>query len=87
MIKKIIIVLLFIFTVIFTIQNVQTIEVNFLFYSVTLPRAFVLLITLLVGIAIGMLLKLDSSKPKEEKKEAADKDVDEEEDPKEEEIN
>ncbi len=72
MVKKIIIVLLFVFTVIFTIQNVQVIEVHFLFYSVKLPSAYVLLIALLTGIAVGILLKLDSPKPKEEKIDSAE---------------
>ncbi|MGD8780154.1 MAG: LapA family protein [Ignavibacteria bacterium] len=72
MLKKILVVVLIIFTMIFTIQNVDAIEVNFLSYSVKMPRAFILLITLLIGVAVGLLLKLDTSKSPKIEKETED---------------
>ena len=71
--KRIIILVLIIFIVIFTIQNAQTVSVSFLFYSVTLPLAFILLITVVAGVIIGMLFKFDQNKlSKGDKKESID---------------
>ncbi|MFH7319735.1 lipopolysaccharide assembly protein LapA domain-containing protein [Desulfurivibrio sp. D14AmB] len=40
------------------IQNVEPTEVRFLFITVIMPRAALLAITLLAGIAIGILISL-----------------------------
>lgn len=39
-------------------QNVEPVTVQLLFVSVTMPRAALLAITLLVGVAIGILISL-----------------------------
>ena len=43
-------------------QNREPIETRFLFATVTMPRAALLAVTLLAGIAVGMLLSLGLSK-------------------------
>lgn len=43
-------------------QNREPIETKFLFATVTMPRAALLAVTLLTGIAVGMLLSLGLSK-------------------------
>lgn len=43
-------------------QNREPIETKFLFATVTMPRAALLAVTLLAGIAVGMLLSLGLSK-------------------------
>jgi len=42
-------------------QNVEPVDVRLLFITVTMPRAALLAITLLVGIAIGILISLGLS--------------------------
>ena len=42
-------------------QNTQPVETKFLFASVTIPSAALLAITLLIGIAIGILIALGLS--------------------------
>jgi uncharacterized integral membrane protein len=51
-------------------QNAQPVEVKFLFLAVTMPRAAFLAITLLVGVAVGILIALSlfGKKPKKEKR-------------------
>ncbi len=79
MVKNILVVILIIFTMIFSIQNVQTIEVKFLYYSITLPRAIILLATLLLGVVIGYLIGLNPFKSKEEVKDKKESDSEKEE--------
>lgn len=42
--------------VLFALQNVADVEVQFLLWSVTLPRAILILVVLAVGIVIGIIL-------------------------------
>jgi putative membrane protein len=42
-------------------QNIQPVETKFLFVTVTMPRAALLSITMLIGIAIGILVALGLS--------------------------
>lgn len=42
--------------IVFALQNVADVEVQFLLWSITLPRAVLLLVVLAVGIAIGAIL-------------------------------
>jgi uncharacterized integral membrane protein len=42
--------------IVFALQNVADVEVQFLLWSVTLPRAILLLVVLAVGIVIGAIL-------------------------------
>jgi uncharacterized integral membrane protein len=44
--------------VIFTIQNVTTVEVTFLFWSLTLPRAILLFLVFASGAVCGWLFSL-----------------------------
>lgn len=37
-------------------QNMQDVDIRFLFFSLTMPNAVLLTLTLLVGLAIGVLL-------------------------------
>ena len=43
--------------VLFTLQNVVTVEVTFLFWTVKLPRAILLFVVLAIGILLGWILK------------------------------
>lgn len=43
-------------------QNTEQVETKFLFATITMPRAALLAITLLIGIAAGMLLSLGLAK-------------------------
>ena len=43
--------------VVFTVQNVATTEVNFFFWSVSLPRAIVLFLVFAAGAAFGWLFR------------------------------
>ena len=42
--------------VIFTIQNAEALEVNFLFWTLTMRRALLLFIVLVVGVLLGWAL-------------------------------
>lgn len=42
--------------VLFTLQNIATVEVKFLIWSLMLPRAIVLFLTFAAGAAIGWIL-------------------------------
>ena len=42
--------------VIFALQNIAIVELNFLFWSVDLPRSMLLFVVLLVGFSIGWTL-------------------------------
>ncbi len=44
--------------VMFAMQNLATVEITFFTWSATLPRAFIYLIILGVGVLIGRLFKL-----------------------------
>ncbi len=41
---------------IFIIQNASSVTVTFLFFQVTMPRALLLFITLIVGLVVGIFL-------------------------------
>jgi uncharacterized integral membrane protein len=49
------------------LQNTQPVETKFLFMAVTMPIAALLAITLLIGIAVGMLVALGLSGKKTRK--------------------
>jgi len=54
--RKIIIALLVVLTVIVILQNTQAIDTKLLFVTVTMPRALLLLVTFLCGLAMGYVL-------------------------------
>ena len=41
----------------FTLQNVVTVEVTFLFWTIMLPRAILLFFVFAVGVLVGWILK------------------------------
>lgn len=41
----------------FTLQNVVTVEVTFLFWTITLPRAILLFLVFATGVLVGWILK------------------------------
>jgi len=54
--RKIIIVLLVVLTVIVILQNTQAVDTKLLFLTVTMPRALLLMVTFLCGLAMGYVL-------------------------------
>jgi len=54
--RKIIIALLVVLTVIVILQNTQAVDTKLLFVTVTMPRALLLLVTFLGGLAMGFVL-------------------------------
>ena len=57
-----------IFVVIFIIQNTEVVEINFLFWIISISRALMVLFIFLIGIMIGAILKTVADKKREEKK-------------------
>ena len=55
-IRNIIIVLLVVLAIIVILQNTQAVETKLLFVTVTMPRALLLMVTFLVGLAVGFIL-------------------------------
>ena len=53
--RTIIVVILMILVVIVILQNMQMVKTDFLFTSVTMPRAVLLIITLLIGFGAGVV--------------------------------
>ena len=54
--RNIAIVLLVVLAVIVILQNTQAVETRLLFVTVTMPRALLLMVTFLVGLAVGFIL-------------------------------
>jgi uncharacterized integral membrane protein len=48
---------LMIFVAVFALQNVATVELTFLLWSFSLPRAIMVLVVLAVGFIVGWLLR------------------------------
>ena len=61
-------VLLFL-VMIFTLQNSELVNINFLFWHVTLSRAFMLFLVLAVGLIVGFILGNLGSKSRVNKEE------------------
>jgi len=55
-IKMVIALILLILVVIFTLQNSEQVNINFLFWHVTLSRALMLFLVLAVGLIVGWFL-------------------------------
>ena len=55
-IRNIIIILLVVLAIIIIFQNTQAVETKLLFVTVTMPRALLLMVTFLVGLAVGFIL-------------------------------
>ena len=67
-VKQIATLILAALALIIVLQNTQSVETKFLFATVTMPRAALLAITMLIGIVVGILiaLGLTARKPKED---------------------
>jgi uncharacterized integral membrane protein len=66
--KIICIVILIAFAAVFTYQNTAVMQINFLFWSVSMSACLMLLITLFSGIIMGILLSLLNVRRKARKK-------------------
>lgn len=55
--KHVVLIVLVAIGVIFAFQNVAKVEVQFLLWSVTLPRAILILAVLALGVLIGWILQ------------------------------
>ena len=58
--------------IIICIQNVETIPLHFIFWSTDISKLLLLLITLIIGIFVGMIIQGLFSKSKKEDKEEID---------------
>lgn len=67
-IRNIIIVLLVVLAIIVIFQNTQAVETKLLFVTVTMPRALLLMVTFLVGLAVGFILSGFWFKKKQDQK-------------------
>ena len=50
------------------LQNTQTVDTKLLFITVSMPRALLLMVTLLAGFLIGLVLPLRASRKKQAEK-------------------
>ena len=64
MIRVVIFICLIAVVFIFVFQNMQTVEVRFLLWTITISRALILFITLAVGLIGGYLLTYPTRKKK-----------------------
>ncbi len=56
--------------VIFIFQNIDVVEINFLFWSISISRALMIFLVLLIGIILGAILRSVSlGRDKDNKKE------------------
>ena len=60
--KKILIIIVVVFALIFILQNTATVTVTFLIFEFSMPRAFILLSTMIIGILIGIFLRFEIKK-------------------------
>ena len=67
-VKNIIIVILVILAIIVILQNTQAVDTKVLFVTVSMPRALLLMVTFLVGLAVGFILSGFWFKKKQEQK-------------------
>ena len=62
--KNILIAVLSLLALVVVLQNTQTVDTKFLFATISMPRALLLLITLLIGFVLGILLGARVRSPK-----------------------
>jgi uncharacterized integral membrane protein len=73
MAKFIIGIIIGILVIVFMVQNVETVDIKFLAWSVSIQRAVMILIVFVVGIGIGFVIRsigYRKKKKKEEKRQA-----------------
>ena len=54
--RKIIIAVVALLAIVVMLQNIQAVETKLLFMTVTMPRALLLMVTFLLGLAVGVVL-------------------------------
>jgi uncharacterized integral membrane protein len=62
--KLVLVLILVLLALVLVAQNTETVEARLLFATVTMPRAFLLLIALLIGYALGVLTAIGVSRKK-----------------------
>jgi len=67
--KLILVLFLVAVTLIVVFQNTESVETKFLFLTVTMPRAALLAITGLIGVAVGIVIALGLAKKRTKKAE------------------
>ena len=67
--KLVVIAILAVLTAVLVLQNTQPVETRVFFATVTMPRAVLLLVTAVIGFALGVLVSLGAVKKKVEKPE------------------
>jgi putative membrane protein len=60
--KQIISLVLAALTILFILQNIAFININFLFWTFFISRSVLIFVVLLIGIAIGLLLRSSSER-------------------------
>ena len=54
--RNIIVIVIALLSVFVILQNTQTVETRLLFVTISMPRALLLIVTFLVGFAVGVIL-------------------------------
>ena len=62
--KLIILLVLSVLAIVLILQNTQSVETRLLFVTVTMPRAALLGLTLLIGFACGVLAAIAATRPR-----------------------
>jgi uncharacterized integral membrane protein len=70
--KLIIFIVILLLFSIFIVQNAQTVQVNFLFWSTESSRAVVLIITFVLGVVTGLLTAWQAKKIRPKKMDSKD---------------
>jgi uncharacterized integral membrane protein len=65
--KFIIGIIIGIIVIVFMVQNVEVVEVSFLTWSVSIPRAIMILIVFVVGIGLGFVVRSIGYRKKKKK--------------------
>ena len=68
-IRIVIAIVVAVLVIIVVLQNTQTVETKLLFVTITMPRAVLLVVTLLVGFALGLITATWLSRRKPNKQE------------------
>ncbi len=69
MVKFIIGIIIGILAIVFMVQNIETVDIKFLAWSVTIQRAIMILIVFVVGIGIGFVIRSIGYRKKKKREE------------------
>jgi uncharacterized integral membrane protein len=78
MAKFIVGIIIGVLVIVFMVQNVQTVDIQFLTWTFQIQRAIMILIVFVVGIGIGWVVKSIGYRKKRKKKERAEEEKEEE---------